>query len=458
MKHSLKVSKNGAYQYYIIIVAFFVFVALFMGEIGSIGAITIISVLVYVMVLAFSLYKKKYFYLSFVFIILFFPSAINNVIPAFGTAASNGEFRLVSIINHIDIFLILNIIRYKYNKIRVKDRLLTIALFILFISTIVNLVFVNSTDQIKMLTYGTYNLRFLIYFSFIPVNEIIKYKREIGLSIFYGIIFILIEATIFTFVNGNERLASGSLATNTFGNLLAALLVLLLFSKTILTGWRRIISILLLILGVLLTGNRTSLFVLAIVSIVVIIFNSEMRRYIVHLIFASSLIIAIMFMLKVDFSRYDIKEIVDNIEYSSGSGIEVERFGITSSLYSRFSLYYTSIEMIKDRPIIGIGNGTWNDKKREYGFNTDVLIDSHNSYLTIISQFGWFSVLYIILIYIRPSFRYFKKVRNSRYIHDFNLIILFFLFAAFFNSDINKYQVAAFLSFIVIMNLQMEQN
>ncbi|CAN0591059.1 unnamed protein product, partial [Ectocarpus sp. 12 AP-2014] len=94
--------------------------------------------------------------------------------------------------------------------------------------------------------------------------------------------------------------------------------------------------------------------------------------------------------------RYSYEEITKNvkIDFSKenlNEQIKIKVTPETSSIKSRIDLFDASINMIKENSMFGIGAGRWNRYKNAYSSKrnvTKVLLDSHNDYLALWSQYG----------------------------------------------------------------------
>ena len=96
----------------------------------------------------------------------------------------------------------------------------------------------------------------------------------------------------------------------------------------------------------------------------------------------------------------------------------------------------------------------WNFHKSEYGFDEHILLDSHNGYLAITSQFGLFAILFIYLVYLWPL----NILKNKVFVRDNNyylaLIPVGIAVCDLTNAGIYKHQIFALMSLIVILLIQ----
>ena len=117
-------------------------------------------------------------------------------------------------------------------------------------------------------------------------------------------------------------------------------------------------------------------------------------------------------------------------------------------------LFNTSIKMIKDNPIDGIGVGRFNRYKKDYGFKYNVLIDSHNDLLSLTSQYGIIvGLLFLFCMTLLPLVYYLYYLKNK--INN-KLVFLFIInfsmvFSGLTNAGLMKHQIFAFLAFNLIV-------
>jgi hypothetical protein len=99
--------------------------------------------------------------------------------------------------------------------------------------------------------------------------------------------------------------------------------------------------------------------------------------------------------------------------------------------------------MIYKNPFFGIGPRLWNIKKYDYGFETPVLIDSHNGYLNILSEYGIIAGILLLYLLFYP-FINFNKYFNYSPLISFTYL---FMITELSNSGTYKYQIFSLLVF-----------
>jgi len=153
--------------------------------------------------------------------------------------------------------------------------------------------------------------------------------------------------------------------------------------------------------------------------------------------------------------RYSFVQLSDNISLDDILNVKKEAQNIqlnheTSSIITRIKLWSTSIKMIEENPILGVGVGRWNKEKHNYGFTENVLIDSHNDFLAYLSQYGIITgALFIYFMFIFPLIIYFKlkKTNYKSKLMGLSYINGGMFIAAFSNAGSFKHQIYGLLIF-----------
>jgi len=187
-------------------------------------------------------------------------------------------------------------------------------------------------------------------------------------------------------------------------------------------GWRKVLywmALILLAIALVLTGSRGGVFAVIVVVILWLIyglrtrrFKKDLKQYGKFILF----IITILFIAGLIF-RTQIRSLpIISRSISTVNYIE------EGNIPDRISWWFSSFEMIKDKPIFGYGLSTYRDvynKYRRTDFVTpddrqDVITpqSAHNEYLTIASTQG-FVGLFAYLLMIIMTFVYTKKSMNN---------------------------------------------
>ncbi len=142
--------------------------------------------------------------------------------------------------------------------------------------------------------------------------------------------------------------------------------------------------------------------------------------------------------------RYNPKNLTEKISIGQPSMdltqfIHIERSWETNSLITRLELYSASLKMLEENPLAGVGVGRWNSLKQKFGFKAFLLIDSHNGYLSVLSQYGLLGIPLILFIYFFPSSVLYKSLKlqaPSNFLIYLGVINLYIAFADLSNSGI----------------------
>ena len=430
-----------------------------------------------VCLIAGSLSQAHYFTLL-VFVLLAFPAPVNDFFPGvfLGDPREVGA-AVFPFVTHIDIFLAMGIIRavISNNRIQsIRSPLLLLTLLTMFISISINFIETDSDFQRLLLLQGTYQFRYLaelaLLLSFYRVSG---YRNHILLGYMLSVFFLFAEALLFTRMSQSPALTSGSLANNTYASIIAAILLFMLvsrknfrFSRTfrLLLGATIVVAV----ITIISTGAR-----MAVLAFVVTYFayrffryrkKGDLTRTISWVASVVLLVASVAVLSKYLPKRYNPETIYKKIHIGQWSGnllewIRIEPSWETSSLITRQRLYATSVEMFNRNPVAGVGVGRWNYLKKQYGFPQFLLIDGHNGYLSVISQYGLLGLPLIYLIYLH-AWTLIVRRRNfgvANFLFWLALINAYISISDLSNSGIFKHQIFALLAFNIIMLLKLRE-
>lgn len=394
------------------------------------------------------------------FILLAFPSTINNLFP--GVYLESEQLKVIlPYITHIDvyIFLILVFKLIKKGKIAIPTigRGLCVAILLFIFTCVVNVCYRQfDPDLTLLLLAGLYPVRFLILLHILISNSSIVFKELIK-GYLFSIIFLFIESTTYTLLKGGGLLESGSLGINTFGNIVGQIVVLLIayyfyekkVKKNVFFYWIIICLGLVIVVG---TSTRMALLAMFLMIMLFIFPRLSVRKKIVLIVIG--VIMSTFILVNVDQEKFDFLAILERISFNNAGDtitdvIQIEKSESTNSLITRLFLYQTSFEMFWNNLCTGIGFGLFNKEKSLYGFTESVIIDSHNGYLFFIAQLGLVGLLWIWYIYINPIRLYIKYGKEYRIIQYIAMINIGMAFCDLTNAGVFK---SAVLS-ILIMNI-----
>ena len=437
----------------------------------DIGSLTLPSLGLFIVICFLAAWKRNYYFLFLVFIILAFPAPIDDLFPSVYLTNPDDRTQVVfPIITRIDLYLILGILlkvinrsfKFQTIKFTLSLKILLLLLLLIFIANIF-----KSEDlwDFNLLLAYSFHIRYLIlFFILVQLYDVKKYQKQIVLGFVISLGFLLIEAYINTFMRGSARLLSGSLSLNTFANISAAIALYMLFlikyneiSKRL--GLFAVLIALIIVLG---SGTRGAIITLMLSYFLIYLLANHKRIVINFLkVFAGVVLLlaAYLYGSSKDLipERYSYQEISKKIDINfSKSGltkiINVKSSKETNSIKSRIDLFDSSLNMVTDNPITGIGAGRWNRYKNDYSENKvipKVLLDTHNDYLALISQYGIIlGVIFAWVVFFYPFYLYLKRDIKEYGALSYLFVINFAMgIAAISNAGFFKHQVAALLLF-----------
>ena len=459
------------------------FVTLFFFKKGNIhffeiGKLTIPSLVLFVIVVIAATVSTKNYFLFLFFVLLAFPAPIDDIFPSVPlTSISDRNQVLFPLITRIDLFLGLGILKgAMLHGFKLKNfGLNTILKFVLLLFPLVilvNLFKVNSLWYGNLILSYTFQYRYLVLILFlISYFDLRKYQNQLIFGIFISLAFLLLEATINTYIVKSPRLLSGSLSLNTFANISAAIglyFFYLLRQKQVkkLLGWAVVFLSLFIVFK---TGTRSALLLYFISYFLIYIFSNKKKLVFnsIKIAFAVGAVLC-FYVLASNKNyipeRYAYSTLVDRIKFNSKGSLLSEKIQIaisreTNSLRTRLDLFDTSIQMVSANPFSGVGPGLWNVQKNEYkpkGEFPNVLLDSHNDYLALVAQYGFILGLLLALFVFYTPFKNFHKIRKFNQPIYYLFVVNFAMgLAAWSNAGFFKHQVAAILLFSACVLLKL---
>tara|TARA_R110002049_G_scaffold291474_3_gene475435 strand:+ start:11155 stop:12678 length:1524 start_codon:yes stop_codon:yes gene_type:complete len=454
------------------------------GEIApmDLGSLTIPSVILFIFICTLSIWKRKFYFIFLIFVILAFPSPIDDIFPSVYITNPDDKIQVAfPLITRVDIYLLLGIIigilknKLKLNTIQFN---LIIKLFLISFTIVFLLNFYTSSDIIDLNQFIAYSFHiryFILLLILLSLYDIRKYEQEIVLSFVISIIFLYVEAQLNTYMKGLDRLTSGSLSLNTFANISAAILVYITYLyKNNLINKSKGIAIFTIVSFILLGSGTRGAILTLIISFFFLYLLSNLRRLGINIIkiILAVILISITY---VELSnkgyipeRYSYEVIAQkiNIDFSKenfADMVQVQRTKETSSIKSRVDLFDSSINMIFENPLTGIGVGRWNRYKNNYSTHSNivkVLLDPHNDYLALMSQYGIIlGLLFAIIIFAYPFFLFLNiKKKDNGKLKFLYVVNITMGLAAMSNAGFFKHQVAAVLIFCLCVLLQLNQD
>ena len=444
----------------------------------QLGTLTLPSLVLFFMVSSLAIWKRKLYFLFLIFVILAFPSPIDDIFPSIPLTTFKDKVQVVfPLFTRIDIFLILGIgLKFLSGPVKIESFKLTLIIK-LFLSLFFLVFLINSLKSEDLwgfnilLSYSFHIRYFILFIILFQLYDIRKYQKQIILGFVLSMLFLLFEASVNTFIKGSPRLLSGSLSLNTFANISAAiaLYIAFLISKSLISkfwGYITILTTLVIIIG---SGTRGAVLAIVLAYFIIYLLANHKKFALkflkVGLGFMSILIIYLIASTNELLpSRYSLKEISNKIEIDLSESalpeiIKVKITPETTSIKSRLDLFDSSLNMIFENPWTGIGAGRWNRYKNKYSADEsvpNVLLDTHNDYLALASQYGLpLGLLFAFLIFLYPMILS-RKIRNfdTGPLHWLYIINFVMAIAAISNAGFFKHQVSAVLIFSLCATLK----
>ena len=410
------------------------------SEIENYSIIDYISVLIFIISLCLSLLNYNYFIFFLFFNMIAMPTAINNFIPGvnLGYDYERGA-ATIPLFTFLDFYCIIGIVRYKLTAN--FNYYITALLTGCFLVFIVNYFYTESTQELLLLISGLWQFRYIFYFYIITQNISKISFSLIYKAIVFSTLFLVLESIAFTYLNGIKDLTSGSLGTNSFGNYLSAVVLFIFMSRNKVKTKYNTLLILFFLICVFLTDTRAAILSLLMIFLIHWFKTKTFLKIILIALCVFSSYNNLPAKYKV-FSLVTFNEASEIVQY--GYNFNDNIIDVTpenSPIISRLKLFGTSFNMIYNNPFFGIGPRLWNIKKYDYGFDTPILIDSHNGYLNILSEYGIIVGLLILYLLFHPLLHFNKNFKYSPLI----AFIYLFLITELSNSGTYKYQIFSLL-------------
>ena len=430
----------------------------------EINSLNILSLTLFIIVCACSILSDKNFIFLLPVQLLAMPAPVDDFfISVLLTQVQDIKQVYFPIITHIDIYLALGIFRkITLTKPRILkgDFLIPAFLLLMFIVLISNLILSVDYWDFYLLLAHTYHFRYLVLLLILSFYyDFSKHENPIIYGIILSIILLFFESVINTLMIDGDRLVSGTLGNNSYANIIGSIIFFFVWLNKYNKMPRKVTYpiIILSFLIIISTQTRMALIAPSFVLLVYFIYNLR-KNFIVRLVKLISLITLCLFsylyLVKNNYipKRYSVEQLIG----SNRGGFILKTNSESSSLLTRFRLFNTSVNMIKENPIDGIGVGRFNRYKKAYGFRENVLIDSHNDLLALACQYGIFiGFLFLFCMTLLPLYYYIYFLKNKT---DNKLAYLFIinftmLFSGITNAGLMKHQIFAFLAFnLIVLN------
>ncbi len=441
----------------------------------SFNWIEVVSFVIFLCSLLAGLKNFNWFVILLVFNIFVLPASIDNLFPSIFISSPNDHGLVYfPILTHIDVYIIIGLFKYWNRQCaqEVSFKGLNKIIFYLFacllvVSISVNLIRNSSLTDMGLILSHSYHLRYFLLLSLLFINTpILKYRKEIFTGILVSIVFLIFESIFTSLFYNRPRLVSGTLGNNVFGAILAATTIYFVYLIRIKSISRKyFFLVIIMAAAIFLTKTRSAIFLfsgfLLIETVIYAIYvykgNNKLKSIYFSIFFLIVLGVTIFsfsqnerlsldnFKIeKIDFSKTELKDIV-----------VFEENDFNASLALRLGHFQTSLNMIGEHPIFGIGPGRWNKYKIDYGSKDTHTMDSHNDFLAVASQYGLLTGTFLfITIYIVPFLLRRKNGQGDLQTKDplnyLFIISLVMMFAGISNAGLFKHQIFGFLALILM--------
>lgn len=432
--------------------------------------ISIASLTYFILLLLVSFKSIKAFWFIYPFVILTVPNAVNSVIPGLLLThigeRGNASFAYVS---HIDFYLISNILINIYRRklcIKSSERGNTQLLFLctfLGVGLLINSVYevLRDNDYIFILN-GAFHYRYL-FLTTVVAYQLKAPRVEVSFvnGLMLAIPVLALEAFVSTYLGGANligELKSGNFANNVFGNFLGLLFIFFFVldkGMTFSPMFHRITVLLLLVL-LIMTGVRGAMLsiLIGLLAYFILIRITPLRifSYVITCFLALlALVVGLDLLHLFDYLvvLFNSFEIILAQGYGA-SGVVVDENN--SSLITRVAIWKSTVLMTIDNWLFGVGASQWNFLKESYGVPFKVLLDPHNDYLNFFCLYGVPGLLFIYILYVKPSLYVLNSNLKSR-INPYQISLFTLAISSITNANNSKHQVFAIIITFIILSI-----
>lgn len=427
----------------------------------QLGIVEWISLIIFCFTFYLGMLKEKYFSFLLIFFLVGFPVSFNNILPSVLISNTTNYFKtFYPLITHIDIFLLAGLCRF-YKKKTTSNfflRGIKILTTIIFIITIYSLISNDSNHEKLIILSHSYHFRYLALLVLIASYTSVFFNhRYLFFGFLFSIGFLVLESILtFKFNYGvSSRYRSGSLGNNTFGSFLATAFVFLThYYRKYNKAFFYWLGSVFLVFLIFLTQTRIAIFItlLCLTYNLLKILSNNLKLNLVFLAILSLVFFKYILVNKIP-ERYDITNLkLKKIDFSKNELNDIlvlEDNKFNASLKLRFNHFQTSLNMIQQNPIFGIGSGTWDLKKTYYGSHDKNYMDSHNDFLGVMSQYGIIiGIILCVFMYFFPSMVFLKS--KKEHLQSFYVFSLTMSIMGLTNTNLFKFPIYSFLAFICV--------
>lgn len=419
----------------------------------DINRLSLVSLVLFCVVLFFSLIHQQYYWLLLPVAILNVPNAVNDLFPSVLMAVDNNYSQpYFSLFTHIDIYLLFGVVRYAAVH-KSTSSLINYSIIVVLVIVYAGVLYLTSLWRIDTL-YGTYQIRyFILMFLLFTAAKPLRYTSYFTVGLGLALFFLLAETLLFTWLNSElEHFVSGNLGKNPLGHFSAAILCFFLFNQQENKPkiWLRMILILLA--AGLLIGSDTRFSMLVALVVMFIIYTYKTKNIVYML---TGLILAVVSISVFIYFTSTGKSLLDGITYvlmSNDSFDSMQKTAESSSMITRLHVWFETASMISDNLIAGLGPGGWAYEKQYFNIPYGGLIDPHNDFLHMVVSYGLpFGVIAYFYLLIFPLIwrRDLLTEAGGFYLGVYTYMLVMFV-TGLTNATIWKHQLFALSAFMVL--------
>lgn len=357
---------------------------------------------------------------------------------------------------NIILFIITGAIFYKFEIFKIKLVFIDKIIIVFFLYTLIigitnnlyNYYYESSAVEFKVITKTLTYLRFLFFYfliRFLVLKKIINFKfffTSAGLSALFVCIDLIIQLTfgkdIFGYDSAYIRMLSGPFGDEWIaGSYLQRFSPFLFFLVPLFYNFKnknifKIFSatlIILVLFGALIAGNRMPFFLLLMILSLILILENKSRKYLLHFIIISSLVLIFVFKFKPS-SYVHFNNFLTKSTKIFSAVISSEKDFSDPVFNTHFKEFYSGYETWKESKFFGGGIKSFPQRCVKIVINC--ANHPHNYYLEILSELGLVGFLILSIIFGLVIYDTFiRKYLIKDNLQNNNIIIPFmFLFLA----------------------------
>lgn len=311
---------------------------------------------------------------------------------------------------------------YDLNKIKTAKILFIFWLWIIFISFFSDYVYISLKSSIPYLRFLLFSLFFYLVLK--------KYNKKILQNIFMLLTLIYVTLfcdTLLQFFSGknifgfvaqyprmssffDEELILGSFSIRFYPFWLALFFISLNNQRGFLNLFIFFIVTTMVILLVILSGERTSVFFIFLILSCLLIFIKNFHKIKIFILINSMIIFAVVLFTDNIFKKRLIDDTIKDFNVSKN----ITEINLFSETYQ--SHYYSAIKIFKDNWFIGSGPNSFRKKcqeKKYYINEKSCSTHPHNIYVQLAAETGIFGLLFLILIFLNIILKLFSSLLKS---------------------------------------------